>query len=276
MLAILQGALLLAVASASQTVRRPMHIARLGFSAYSIRQADVFSGFTNQASLARQKSLAAGFYTERRFFLKDLSYYNLVFVLPTSSGNFGLEAAYAGTVNYNETSAGIAYGRGLGDKIDLGVQFNYYTVKIAGYGNAGTVNVEAGAIVHLTEKLQAGMHVYNPVGGKMGQYQEEKLAFIYTAGFGYDASDKFYIGAAVEKEENQPADVISGFQYQFSPRINIKGGVGTATPEFWFGAGFWVSSIRLDVQASYHPQLGITPGLSLAVNFGNPSSPNNL
>ncbi|HEU4573761.1 MAG TPA: hypothetical protein VFS36_02065 [Chitinophagaceae bacterium] len=274
--AILQVALLLAVRSSSQTVRRPLQIPRIGLATYSTRQTDVFSGFANQASLARQKSLAAGFYTERRFSLKELSYYNLVFALPTSSGNFGLEAGYAGTINYNESTAGIAYGRGLGDKIDVGVQFNYYAVKIAGYGNAGTVNVEAGAIVHVTEKFQAGIHVFNPVGGRIGKYREEKLAFVYSAGFGYDASEKFYICTAIQKEENQPVDVITGFQYQFLPRINIKGGVASATPEFWFGAGFWVSSFSLDVLASYHPQLGITPGLSLVVDFGKSSSSNNL
>ena len=55
-------------------------------------------------------------------------------------------------------------------------------MRIAGYGSAGTVNFEAGAIFHFSERFHLGLHIYNPVGGKFGKNTDEKLASVYTMG----------------------------------------------------------------------------------------------
>jgi hypothetical protein len=237
-----------------------------GLGAYSINHADVFSFHSNQAALAQVKNLSAGVYTERRFMLKELALYNASVVLPTHSGNFGLDTRYFGFADYNETQLGLAYGRRLGSKVDLGVQFNYYNVQIPYYGNASVVNFEAGAILHLTEKLNAGIHVYNPVGGKFGKDEQEKLSSVYSGGIGYEASDKFFISAEIEKEEDQPVNVNAGLQYKFLPQLLARGGISTATSSMYFGIGVAWKSVRLDVTTSYHQQLGITPGLMLIFN----------
>ena len=53
-------------------------------------------------------------------------------------------------------------------KADVGVQFNYYGYRVPAYGNASSINFEIGILIHLTDKLSTGLHVYNPVGGKLG------------------------------------------------------------------------------------------------------------
>ena len=237
-----------------------------GLGAYSLSHSDVFSFHSNQAALAQVKNFSAGVFTERRFMLKELAFYNASVALPTSSGNFGLDANYFGFTDYNETGLGLAFGRNLGSKVDVGVQFNYYNVKIPAYGNASVINFEAGAIMHLTEKLNAGVHVYNPVGGKFGKDEQEKLSSVYSGGIGYEASDKFLISAEIEKEEDQPVNVNAGMQYKFLPQLFARGGVLTATSSIYFGVGIEWSSIRLDVTTSYHQQLGVTPGLMLIFN----------
>src|SRR4030095_764630 len=172
---------------------------------------------------------------ERRFLLEELSRYIAVIAVPTHSGNFGLDGRYYGFAEYNETQLGLAYGRGLGGKIDIGVQFNYYAVRLAGYGTASTFNFEIGAIVHLTEKLNAGVHVYNPVGGTLGRAEEEKLASIYSAGFGFEGSEKFFVSAEIEKEEGQPVNVNAGLQYKFMEQLMARVGLSSATSSMYFG-----------------------------------------
>ena len=140
-------------------------------------------------------------------------------------------------------------------------------VRIAGYGNASTVNFEIGTILHLTDKLNAGLHVYNPLGGKLGKDEEEKLASIYTAGFGYEASEKFFISIEIGKEENSPVNVNAGLQYKFLPQLLARAGISAATSNLYLGIGFGWKSMRLDATASYHPQLGFTPGLLMLYNF---------
>jgi hypothetical protein len=249
----------------SQTVRNPVSAAYLGLGAYSNNHIDVFSFHANQAALAKINTASAGIYAEKRFLLKELGLYNAAVAVPTHSGNFGLDARYYGFADYNETQLGLAYGRSVGNKIDVGVQFNYYSVRIAGYGNVSTVNFEIGTIFHLTDKLNAGLHAYNPVGGKLGKVQEEKLASLYSVGIGYEASEKIFLSAEIEKQEDEPVNVNAGLQYKFLRQLLARAGVSTATSSMYLGIGFGWKSIRMDAMASYHPQLGVTPGLLLIV-----------
>src|SRR5688500_11690551 len=181
----------------SQHLRRPMAAAYTDLGAYSINHTDVFSFTANQASLAQLKNTGIAVYGERKFLLSELNSYTAVFGLPTQSGNFGLKAGYYGFSDYNETQLGLAYGRKLGDKIDLGAQFNYNGIRIAGYGNDAALSFELGTILHLTDKLHAGIHLNNPVGGKFGKDQQEKLSSVYTVGLGYEASDKFFVSTEI-------------------------------------------------------------------------------
>jgi hypothetical protein len=213
------------------------------------------------------KNASAGVYGERRFMLDELSLYQLAIAVPTNSGNFGVKAGYFGFSDYNESQMGLAYARKLGTKVDVGVQFNYNGIQISGYGNSSAINFEIGTILHLTDKLNAGVHAYNPVGGKFGKNAEEKIASVYTFGIGYEASDKFFVSAEIEKEENQPVNVNAGTQYRFLPQFMARAGISTNTSNVYAGVGLFLKTFRLDVMASYHPQLGVTPGLLLLYDF---------
>ena len=250
-----------------QTVRRPVAAVYTGLGAYSINHADVFSFTNNQASLAQMKNAAGGVYSERRFMLNELSLYQLAITVPTNSGNFGVKAGYFGFSDYNESQMGLAYARKLGNKVDIGVQFNYNGIQVGGYGNSSAINFEIGTIFHLTDRLHAGVHAYNPVGGKYGKNSEEKLASVYTVGLGYEASDKFFISTEIEKEENQPVNINAGIQYKFLPQFMARAGIATNTSNVYAGVGLFLKAFRLDVVASYHPQLGVTPGLLLIYDF---------
>ena len=250
-----------------QTVRRPVAAVYAGLGAYSIGHVDVFSFTNNQASLAQIKNASAGVYGERRFMLDELSLYQLAIAVPTNSGNFGIKVGYYGFSDYNESQLGLGYARKLGSKMDIGVQFDYNGIRLAGYGNSAAINFEIGTVFHLTDKLHAGVHAYNPVGGKYGKNSEEKLASVYTIGLGYEASDKFLVSAEIEKEENQPVNVNAGMQYKFLPEFMARIGIATNTSNAYAGIGLFLKTFRLDVVVSYHPQLGITPGLMLIYSF---------
>ncbi|HEV8283690.1 MAG TPA: hypothetical protein VGQ09_05240 [Chitinophagaceae bacterium] len=256
----------------SQTNRNPISASYLGLGAYSNNHIDVFSFHANQAALAKTKDVSAGIYGEKRFLLKELSLYDASVALPTHSGNFGFDARYYGFADYNETQLGLAYAKNLGSKVDVGVQFNYYAIRVEGYGTASTFNFEVGTILHLTEKMNAGVHVYNPIGGKLGKNEEEKLASLYSAGIGFEASQEFFTSIEIEKEEDKPVNINAGLQYKFLPQLLARGGVSTATSSMYLGVGLYWRSMRLDAIASYHTQLGITPGLVLIFNLNKKGS----
>ena len=252
--------------SYSQTVRTPVTATFTHLTTYSTVHAHAFSFSSNQAALGSVKNLSAGIYSERRFLLKEMSLYSAAVAVPTHSGNFGLKGDYFGDVSYNETGLGLAYGRKLGDKIDVGVQFNYYSFKVAGYGSASSITAEGGMIVHVTEGFNVGIHLYNPTGVSVGKSAEEKLPAIYSAGFGYDVSEKFFIGAEMEKVEDQPVNVKTGVHYYFDEKMFASAGLASATATYYFGFGVMLKNIQLNAVASIHPQLGVTPGLLLLFN----------
>jgi hypothetical protein len=251
----------------AQSLRYSVGMPYINLGAYSTKQLDPFSFTSNQAALAQIKNAGVGIYGERRFLLAENSVYGLAAAIPTKKGNIGLQVNYAGFANFNEQKAGLAYARSLGSKVDVGVQFNYYGYTIPAYNNASTINFEVGAIVHVTEKINAGVHVYNPVSAKLGKDGEEKLAAAYKFGIGYDATDNFYFSTEIVKEEGQPINVTGGVQYHFKKQFFARAGFRTDNSTGFAGIGFIVSDFRIDVATSFHPQLGISPGILLIYNF---------
>ena len=251
----------------AQALRRPLAAPYIGLGAYSVYHTDAFSFTANQAALAQIKSPAIAAYGERRFLLAETNMYSAVAVLPTKQGNFGFQADYFGFKNYNESQLGIAYARSLGSKIDIGIKFNYYSYRIPGYQNSSAVNFEIGAIAHLTEQLHAGIHFYNPVGGTLSKTNDEKLGSIYKFGLGYEPSETFLVSIEIVKQEDLPVNVNAGVEYNFAKQFFAKAGIASENESPYAGAGISWNNIRLDLSASYHPQLGFSPGLMLIVNF---------
>jgi hypothetical protein len=68
------------------------------------------------------------------------------------------------------------------------------------------------------------------------------------------------------KEESQPITINAGVQYAILPELLVRAGLLSATSSLWMGAGFLWRSMRVDIAASYHPQLGISPGFLILYN----------
>lgn len=251
----------------AQSLRSSLAQPYISLSAYSVQQNDALSFTGNQAALATTKYAGIGVFGEQRFMLKETSAYTLAAAVPTRLGNFGIQINYAGFKNFRENKIGLAYARKLGKLVDVGVQFNYYGYSIPSYGKASAINFEIGAMFHLTDKLNAGIHVYNPVGGRLGKNSEEKIASAYKIGLGYDASDKFFISSEIIKEEDKAVTIIAGLQYQFAKQFFAKAGFVSESASFYAGAGVGWKNLRLDISSSYHPQLGFSPGILLIMHF---------
>lgn len=235
--------------------------------AYSKQSADQFSFIINPAALSNLRQSGAGVYSERRFLLNAFSQYTAVAGFQTNSGTFGLQADYFGYSHYNETQIGLGYGRSLGSKIDVGVKFNYYHLRIPAYSSAAAFHFEAGVLMHLSEKLHAGFSVFNPVGGVLNKTANEKIASVYRGGLGYEASEKFFISAELVKEENRNPGVNAAFQYILVKQLLLRAGINTVNTESFAGVGLKFGQFRVDVAAAYHPQLGLSPAVMLLYDF---------
>jgi hypothetical protein len=239
----------------------------MGMGAYSHHFVDVFSGSANQAALSRLPRAGGGVYGERRFMQDKLSNFQAVIGVPTGRGGWGVSATYLGSGEYNESQVGIAYGMQLG-QVDIGMQMNYAMVRAAGYGSDGTLVVEVGTIWHMTRQVHVGVHVFNPYGGKYGKQSQEKMAWVYKMGMGYEVSEKVLLSFDVIKQEDKDVTVLAGLQYALDGKLFVRAGLATATASPWMSVGWAWKNMRTDITGSYHPQLGFTPGLLLIFNTG--------
>lgn len=245
----------------AQSVKSPVSSSFTLLNSYSKDKSDVFSFTNNTAALAHQKELTAGVFAENRYLLKALNLYSGVINVPTPQGNFGLETDYFGEPNFNEYQLGLAYARSVGANLDLGVQFNYYGYRIPGYQQASAVTFQLGAIAYLTDKVSAGVQIYNPVGGYLSKSHDEKLASLYQFGISYEPSESVIVTGMVRKEEDRNVNVIAGIYYQFDKRFFARAGVQTENTSPFGAAGIAFADFRIDLSVSYHPQLGFSPGL---------------
>jgi hypothetical protein len=247
----------------AQNIRDPVSALYPGFGAYSSKHADIFSGRANQAGLARLRSFQAGIYGERRFMMNALGFFTLIASIPIRPGNLALQVDYFGYHNYNESQGGLAYARSLGPKMDIGIKFNYYALRIPAYGSASSFNFELGSLLHISDKLHTGIHAYNPLGSHLGRSGQERLASIYRTGLGYEPSVHLLLSAEILKVEGRDHSINIGIHYLFSEKLQVRCGISTGLGAFFFGLGFRNRKIRLDLSVSFHQYLGPSPGLMI-------------
>jgi hypothetical protein len=257
--------------SPAQSTRSPFSTRYTETGVYSKNFSNAFSGSINQAALAEAKRATAGVYAERRFMLKELSNYSAALALPSKLGGFGLAIHYFGAESFNTSQLGIGYGKKLSERINIGIQFNYNTISLAGYGSSSTFNFEAGTLLHLTDKLHVGIHAYNPVSSKFGKTRAEKFAAMYSTGIGYEISAKLFLTAAINKQEDEPVNIHTALQYGFADHLFVR--VGAGGTYYFFGLGIQWKTFRLDAVNTWQTPLGYTAAIMLLFDFHEDKSP---
>lgn len=248
----------------AQESQTPAGASFIGLGAYSQQFNDVFAQHSSTAALGMQKKIAAGVFGERRFMLNEMNSYLLAATVPTGSGTFGLMVSRFGFSGFNETEAGLGYGRLLAKKLAVGGRINYFNRQVPGYGSVAVVNGEAGILLYVTPKCAAGAHVYNPVAATFGMEKEERLASVYRFGLGYDVSKAVFLVMEIRKKENEPVTITSAVQYHFEEKFFARLGITSGAPGVFAGAGWLIGKqFRLTVFTAHRRPLGFTPGITL-------------
>lgn len=229
----------------------------------SVSQLNVLSFIANQASLARLRQFSVGVYAERKFMQPELNDFLATVCLPVAGGGFGLRLARAGSSIYQESQVGLAYGKKVADKVDVGVQFNYSLIQVPNYGAASAMGFEVGTVFHVSAKLHTAFHLVNPVGGKFGKGGAEKLSSIYKMSMGYEPSSIFLLSVNVIKEESRGASIHTSIHYRVIPKVTVRCGMSGDPAGFWLGAGVRIRDMEVNILSGYHMQLGISPAMAI-------------
>lgn len=224
---------------------------------------DINSAFVNQAGLANLEGLAGSVFAERRFLASPINNISGTVAAPVGFGTFALTINSFGVENYQEQKIGLAYARQLLDGLSFGIQFDYLNTNIPLYGNVGTFTFEAGLQAQLLNNLRFGFHLYSPT--QINLVEEVPLPTIYKAGLAYTPSEKVFLTVEVEKDIDFPVRFKAGVEYQFSESFFLRTGVATQPTLASLGIGVLFNErLAIDISASYHQILGISPSVGVS------------
>lgn len=245
----------------------PVGARSAGLAHASLSLNDAWAVQNNQASLAYVNDITGGVYYENRFLIKDMNLSAAAFALPTKSGTFGFIYHSFGLSSYNESKAGISYGRKITEQFSVGIGINYNSIRFGGiYGKGHTLTGEIGFRLALNKNLVASAHVYNITRSKLITTNSgtEYIPTIMRFGLNYQVSKKIFIAAEAQKDIDHPLIIRAGAEYRVLDLIAIRAGISTNPTLNSFGFGFYFKDLVLDIAASYHQTLGFSPQVGLS------------
>jgi hypothetical protein len=75
-----------------------------------------------------------------------------------------------------------------------------------------------------TPRFAAGLDIYNPVGGRLGNNADDKLASLIRLGMGYVFNPFFFLSISVQKIEKQPVAVLLSLHYVLNKYLFLQAG----------------------------------------------------
>ncbi len=222
---------------------------------------DINSIFANQAGLAHLEQTAFTAIGENRFQGFGIRSVAAAAAVPVKTGTFGLALQYFGIEEYNEQKVGLAYARKLSKKLSLGAQIDFLRLQIQDSESINLVTFEAGLQSQISRKLNLGFYLYSPV--QITIFGEDTLPTTLKLGGLYRVSKKLRLAMEFEKDLDFPVEFHLGMEYQIIEELALRLGAQTQPSEVSIGFGYLVQQqVQLDVAATYHEILGITPSFS--------------
>jgi len=241
----------------------------IGMGGISVIGTNFHSLFNNQAALAYHQKITAGIDYDQGFFAdKSLSIKSVGFTLPTGFGTLGLSMKYFGHSQYNEQKIGLAYGKTLGQYLAIGVQLDYFRTFIGNeYGSAQAISFEIGLYSKLSDHLEIGAHIFNPIRMQIGHQTKESIPIAFNLGLLYHASEKLLLAMETEKILDQKTSYKFGLEYVISEYFIIRTGIASQPVLYTIGMGLNWNKLTIDIGCGYHQTLGFTPRVSILYHF---------
>jgi hypothetical protein len=230
--------------------------------------ADLWSVQTNQAALTGLEKTQTGVFLAQPFMVKELSRAAFAVAVPRKFGVLALSFNSMGYKLYRDTKLGLAFARSFGPNFSAALQLDYLSTYIGeNYGTRGAIAAEVSLLASLTPKLKMGFHLFNPTKASLADYNKEKIPTIAKLGLGYLVSEKIHVLLEVEKDLINKPVIRAGLEYFPVQFLYIRAGVASNPALNAAGFGLQWKKVRIDLAASFHPQLGYTPNLGLLYSF---------
>lgn len=228
-----------------------------GLGNTSASLSDEWSLFNNVGGLAKINSTTTGFSYDSRPSLIGADRAAFVISSPVKIGVAALGVFHFGNDLYNEQIISAGYGNSFG-LASLGLKLNYIQYRAEGFGSRGVLSLNFGGIAQLTPALSIGVYITNLNQANLSSESQEKeyIPTTLTAGFGFKASEKFFITTEIEKDLNYKGIWKTGVEYLAHKKLVFRTGFNLSPDAGYFGIGFKPKKFKLDYAFRYEPNLG--------------------
>ena len=237
----------------------------------SVASQGLWAMQNNPAGMANLEKISFGLYYENRWMLPETAYKCGAFALPTKFGCLGLSFNQFGSWKYNENKFGLAYAKGFGRYLQIGLQLDYLMLKIGNdYGTFNAVTFELGLQSQVTDKLTLGTYIFNPVNFSFKQtLNHEKLPIVMRFGLAYRFTKDFIGQCEIEKNtEREGVSLRGGLEYEVIRNFYIRAGVQTNPGILSFGLGYAIRFAQINVAAQLHNELGASIQIGMIFSIG--------
>lgn len=223
---------------------------------------DAHSAWSNPAGLGGLKKTGVNLSGEQRFGLSELQLVGLGAALPVSNGGFGVTLQSFGYSSLRESRFALSYGRSFSPAFRMGVEFVGLNTSVENYDSRFAATFGIGFQVDVLKNLTVGFRGYSLLRVEIAE--DEYLPQLFALGIGYRPSDKILIMAEVHQDVDFEARFRGGLEYAMTEEFDLRFGVASGPAEISFGAGYFATpTLRIEVAASYHETLGLTPGVGI-------------
>ena len=200
-----------------------------------------------------------GLYYENQWLLKETAFKSGSLIKAVSGvGCFGLSISQYGWSQFSENQFSVAYARDFGPYLQMGLRTDWVWLHLGdAYPDRSTPCVELGIQSQVTERLQLGASLFNPLSSKLKTLNEDALPIVMSMGLSYQLAEDFIGQLEVEKNSQRPGVRLGGgLEYTLFERFQIRAGAQHNPNILSFGVGYLVKKIQVDVAAQMHQELG--------------------
>jgi hypothetical protein len=228
----------------------------------------IFNPVSNQAGMAFQEDAAVSLYYANTSIAAGVNNFQAMGMMPMKKGGaLGISLSYFGYNLFNDKKVGLSYALKLADFVSIGAQLDIINTSIAGYGSRTSATFQLGTLFKVTDNINLGAHVYNPLRIKLNSETGERIPTVFRVGATYHRNDKFWITAELEQDLDFPLAFRAGIDYKVNDFLFLRAGVLSLPLAGTAGAGLVFGGFRMEITGAWQPVTGFSPHIGMSYVF---------
>lgn len=191
------------------------------------------------------------------YMLKELTHAQLETMVLLNRHALGIHLSHNGYSRYGELEAKVSYAMKFGNKVAVGVSFDYIYQHVACYESQHSVTFAVSLFSKISRKIAIGFEVYNPARLKYGLTGKTVIPMCFTLSSMYQFDDKLIMSVKFFKQLPGLFDVSVGTCYHPTNIFYLSMAVSLQNAEF--GVAVRYRHLYFSADAKYNYNLGFAP-----------------